>query len=64
LLKYIENKEKILEFYESDRCELLMHHDFSKARSIGANSFPLVVKIDKERDIVCLKGYRTLSEIL
>jgi putative protein-disulfide isomerase len=64
LLKYVENKKKFLEFYESDRCELLMHHDFSKARSMGANSFPSVVKIDKEGHMVCLKGYKTLTEIL
>jgi len=64
LVKYVDDKEKFLEFYKSDRCELLMHHDFSKARSMGANSFPSVIKIDKEGHMICLKGYRTLTEIL
>ena len=64
LMNYVEDKEKFLEFYESDRAELLMHHDFSKARSMGANSFPSVVKIDKQGHMVCQKGYRSLEEVL
>jgi len=64
LLKYVEDKEKFLEFYESERAEVLMKHDFAKARSMGANSFPSVVKIDKQGHIVCQKGYRSLEEVL
>jgi len=51
-------------FYESDRAETLMQHDFSKARAMGANAFPSTVKIDAEGHMVCIKGYRTLEEIL
>jgi len=64
LMNYIDDKERFLEFYESDRAELLMHHDFAKARSMGANSFPSVVKIDTQGHMVCLKGYREIEEIL
>ena len=64
LLEYIDNKEKFLEFYESSKAETLMQHDFSKARSMGANAFPSVVKIDKDGHMVCQKGYRSLEEIL
>ena len=57
-------KKKFQEFYTSKRAELLMQHDFSKARSMGANAFPSVVKIDEDGHMVCLKGYRSLEEIL
>ncbi|MCW8821162.1 MAG: DsbA family protein [Sulfurovum sp.] len=50
-------------FFESDRVQLLMEHDFAKARSMGANSFPSVVVIDEEGHMVCQKGYRSLLEI-
>lgn len=50
-------------FYESDRAELLMQHDFAKARSMGANAFPSFVIIDEEGHMVCQKGYRSLSEM-
>ena len=58
------DKEKFLEFYESDRAELLMQHDFSKARSMGANAFPSVVKIDKDGHMFCVQGYKSLEEVL
>ncbi len=58
------DKETFKNFYLSDRAELLMHHDFSKARSMGANSFPSTVKIDKDGHMVCVSGYRNLKEIL
>ena len=64
LMQYVEEKEKFLEFYESERAEVLMQHDFSKARSMGANAFPSVVKIDKDGHMVCQKGYRSLEDIL
>ena len=64
LLKYIENQEEFLTFYQSQRAEILMHHDFAKARSMGANAFPSVVKIDTQGHMVCLKGYREIEEIL
>ncbi len=50
-------------FYESDRAELLMRHDFAKARSMGANAFPSVVVIDKDGHMVCQKDYLSLLEI-
>ena len=64
LVNYVSNKEKFLEFYESERAEILMRHDFSKAKSMGATSFPSVVKIDRSGHMVCKKGYQTLEEIL
>ena len=56
--------DEFLEFYKSDRAELLMQHDFSKARSMGANAFPSVVKIDKDGHMFCVQGYKNLEEIL
>jgi len=50
-------------FFESDRAQLLMEHDFAKARSMGANAFPSVVVIDEEGHMVCQKGYRSLLEM-
>ena len=64
LLKYVEEKEKFLAFYESERAETLMQHDFSKAKSMGANAFPSVVKIDKDGHMFCVQGYKSLEEIL
>ena len=64
LLSYVDNKERFLEFYKSDRAELLMQHDFSKARSMGANAFPSVVKIDKDGHMFCVQGYKSLEEVL
>ncbi len=50
-------------FFESDRAEVLMQHDFAKARSMGANAFPSVVIIDEEGHMVCQKGYRSMLEM-
>ncbi len=50
-------------FYSSQRAEVLMQHDFSKARSMGANAFPSVVIIDEEGHMVCQKGYRSFEEM-
>lgn len=50
-------------FFESDRAELLMQHDFAKARSMGANAFPSVVIMDEEGHMVCQKGYRSLEDM-
>jgi hypothetical protein len=41
-----------------------MQHDFSKARSMGANAFPSIVKIDEDEHMCCQKGYKSLEEIL
>ena len=57
------DSESFKTFFESDRAELLMEHDFAKARSMGANAFPSVVIIDEEGHMVCQKGYRSLSEM-
>ncbi len=64
LIKYIEDTEKFLELYESEKAELLMHHDFSKTRSMGANAFPSVAIIDKDGHMSCQQGYHSLEEIL
>jgi len=63
---YIDEKKKdnFLEFYRSPRAEVLMQHDFSKARSMGANAFPSIVKIDSEGHMICQKGYQTIDTIL
>ena len=60
----IQNQKDFLEFYTSKRAETLMQHDFSKARSMGANAFPSVVRIDEDGHMVCMNGYRSLKEIL
>ena len=65
LTSYIQqDREVFLKFYNSNRAEILMKHDFSKARSMGANSFPSVIKIDKDGHMMCQKGYREADEIL
>jgi putative protein-disulfide isomerase len=65
LMSYVREDKKTFEsFYFSARAELLMQHDFSKARSMGANAFPSVVKIDEDGHMICLSGYKTLKEFL
>jgi len=59
-----QDKETFKNFYLSDRAELLMQHDFSKARSMGANAFPSTVKIDTDGHMVCINGYKRIEEIL
>ncbi len=64
LLSSIESdRESFKTFFDSDRAQLLMEHDFAKARSMGANAFPSVVVIDEEGHMVCQKGYRSLLEM-
>lgn len=60
----IQEKEKFQAFYMSQRAEVLMQHDFSKARSMGANAFPSIVRIDEDGHMVCMNGYRNVDEIL
>lgn len=57
------DRESFSTFFESERAQLLMEHDFAKARSMGANAFPSVVVIDEEGHMVCQKGYRSLLEM-
>lgn len=65
LVNYVKHdKEDFLNFFNSERANILMQHDFSKARSMGANAFPSVVKIDKDGHMVCINGYRSIEEIL
>jgi len=65
LTSYVtQDKETFLHYYQSERSEMLMQQDFSKARSMGANSFPSTVKIDEDGHMICLSGYRSLEEIL
>jgi len=59
-----QDKEKFLDFYNAKQAEQLMQYVFSKARSIGANAFSSIVKIDTEGHRVCLSGYIPLQEIL
>jgi len=64
LTSYVnQDKETFTSFYSSERAELLMQHDFSKARSMGANAFPSTVKIDKEGLMTCHSGFKSLEEI-
>jgi len=58
-----EDIKHFREFYQTARAEILMQHDFSKARSMGANAFPSVVIIDEDGHMVCQKGYRSLLEM-
>ena len=65
LTHYVQGDTQAFQtFYQSDRAELLMQHDFSKARSMGANAFPSTVKIDEDGHMVCIKGYKRLEDIL
>ena len=65
LTSFVTHEKKAFQaFYKSERAELLMQNDFSKSRSMGANAFPSVVKIDEDGHMVCLKGYRSAEEIL
>ena len=57
------NVKDFQDFYQTPRAEILMQHDFSKARSMGANAFPSVVIIDKDGHMVCQKGYRSILEM-
>jgi len=57
------DSELFLTFFKSERAQLLMEHDFAKARSMGANAFPSVVIIDEEGHMVAQKGYRSLLEM-
>ncbi|QOR61613.1 DsbA family protein [Sulfurovum sp. ST-21] len=57
------NSSKFAFFYASERAEILMQHDFAKARSMGANVFPSVVFVDGEGHMVCQKGYRSFLEM-
>jgi putative protein-disulfide isomerase len=57
------DSEQFKTFFESEKAQLLMEHDFAKARSMGANAFPSVVMIDEEGHLVSQKGYRSLLEM-
>ena len=59
-----EEQELFAQFYHSERAEVLMQHDFSKARSMGANAFPSVVKIDNEGHMMCKSGYQSVEAII
>jgi len=64
LANYVEEREDFLAFYHSERAEILMQHDFAKARSMGANAFPSVVKIDTDGHMCCQQGYQSIEKIL
>ncbi len=57
------NSGKFAFMYGTERIEILMHHDFAKARSMGATAFPSVVLVDETGHMVCQKGYRSYTEI-
>ena len=59
-----DNRQSYETFYESERAEVLMRHDFSKARSMGANAFPSVVRIDRDGHMVCKQGFQRFEEFL
>jgi len=58
-----EDVKHFRDFYQTARAEILMQHDFAKARSMGANAFPSVVIINEDGHMVCQKGYRSLFEM-
>lgn len=67
LSAYIEekhSKEKFLNFYHSQEAETLMQEDFKKARAMGVNSFPSVIKIDTDEKMILMSGYKEVEEIL
>ncbi len=65
LVKHISlDSSEFKTFYESDRAEVLMYHDFSKARSMGANVFPSFVIIDEEGHMACQKGYYSKMKMI
>jgi len=64
LADYVEEREEFLAFFYSERAEILMQHDFAKARSMGANAFPSVVKIDTDGHMCCQQGYQSLEGVL
>lgn len=66
LLSFIdlERQGAFTAFFESERAEQLMRHDFSKARAMGANAFPSVVRIDSDGHMVCTKGFQRFDEII
>jgi len=57
------NSAKFAFMYGTERMETMMHHDFAKARSMGATVFPSVVFVDDAGHMVCQKGYRSFDEI-
>ncbi|MFT7879283.1 MAG: DsbA family protein [Sulfurimonas sp.] len=59
-----DRQQAFVTFYETERAEVLMRHDFSKARSMGANAFPSVVKIDNDGHMVCRQGYQHPEDML
>jgi len=64
LLSPHQEPQAFLELYASPRIELLVTHDRAKARSMGANITPSVVKIDQAGHMICLKGQQPLEVIL
>jgi len=65
LTSYIrQDKQAFTHFYQSDRAEILMQNDFTKARSMGVNAFPSIVKVNEDGQMVYISGYRSLEEIL
>ncbi|MDM5271508.1 DsbA family protein [Sulfurovum sp. zt1-1] len=66
LVSFIEpdRQKDFTTFFESERAEVLLRHDFSKARSMGANAFPSVVKIDSDGHMMCKKGFQRFDEII
>ena len=58
-----ERQKAFSTFFASERAEVLMRHDFSKARSMGANAFPSVVRIDSDGHMVCRKGYQSFEAL-
>jgi protein-disulfide isomerase-like protein with CxxC motif len=59
-----DRRKAFMDFYQSERAEVLMRHDFSKARSMGASAFPSVVRIDSDGHMVCNQGYQRFEEVL
>jgi putative protein-disulfide isomerase len=67
LVKYVGllgfDVERFHAFYSSKKAQILMEHDFAKARSMGANAFPSVAIIDSDGHLTCQKGYKNMNEM-
>ncbi len=57
------DSSKFAFYFRSERAEVLTEHDFFKAHSMGATTFPSVVIIDEEGHMLCEKGYRSNEEM-
>ncbi|SFV70294.1 Thioredoxin [hydrothermal vent metagenome] len=64
-IRELWGEEKAFEYaHKIQEAEILMQEDFKKVRVLGVNSFPSVIKIDTDEEMICMSGYREVEEIL